>query len=713
MIAPLRPARRRAVLLCLIAVLLPLAVAACGGKKAKSPTPTPTAKPGAPPGGQVLQDLQQLVGQGKLDKSVLDELVAKGAADGIVVLNEDVVTQRLKQAAAVIGVNVSDQQLADLRTTQYDQIKQQIVALYPGTASIVQNFKSFGSVLVHFTSGETLLSLLKRPEVAGVTANEQYAAPTPISGVPGRPGAGGAALADRVRGTDEAEQSNPRPPLSVSLALIDQPAAAAAGFTGEGTAVAILDTGVDFRRDAFSCSAPGQPAACRVAVFQHIAPDDGRTDSDAQGMHGTNVAGIVAAVAPGAKIVSLDIFDSGHTSSSLELAGLDWVMQHRAQYNIVSVNMSVGASRDYHTTPCSESPLTGAYEQLRRAGILPLVAAGNDAMASGAFVNGIEKPACAPGAVSVGAVYVADIGRTDFGDCGDQATKADLVACFSQSGPTLGLLAPGSRITAAGITESGTSQATPHAAGAVAAIVSKCKGASADNIEKALTSSGPQIVDRRNNVSKHRLDVAAAGRALLTLGCPGTTPPPQQPRPSASAGPTQAQPTQTAPTQAPAPTRTAPALYQPLLETRFDGKELPSGFSNAQPAAGTPSNTEQQHGAVAAVDVGVHGPDDVDLLYYTFFPTASDARALFDDLESQPDTKPGGFGKPVACAGGTFTTDGGQKIGVTRCIVLVDDITVTAISGITRAGATRGNDKATIALAKAGLSHLQKVQKGK
>ncbi len=705
MIAPLRPARRRAILLCLIALLLPLVAAACGGKKANKQTPTPTAKPGAPPSGQTLQDLQQLVGQGKLDKSVLDELVANGAADGILVLNESLVTDRVKQAAAVIGVNITDQQLADLRTNQYDQIKQQIVALFPGTANVVQNFKSFGSVLVHFTSGDTLLALLKRPEVSAVTANEQFAAPTPISGVPGRPGAAGAPLADGVRGADDADQSNPRPPLSTSLALINQPAAAAAGFTGEGTTVAILDTGVDYKRDAFgSCTAPGQPAACRVAVFQHIGPDDGRTDSDTQGMHGTNVAGIVAGVAPGTKIVALDIFDGDHTSSSLELAALDWVMQNRGQYNIVSANMSVGASKDYHTTPCSESPLTGAYDQLRRAGILPVVAAGNDAMASGAFVNGIEKPACAPGAVSVGAVYVGDIGRTDFGDCGDQVTKADLIACFSQSGPNLGILAPGSRITAAGITESGTSQATPHVAAAVAAIVSKCKGASADNVEKALTSSGPQIVDRRNNITRHRLDVAAAGQALLALGCQGSTPPPLQPKPSPSPGSTQ-----TPPTQAP----TAPALYQRLLTTKFNGNELPSGFSQPQPAPGTPSDAEQQHGATAAVDVGVHGPDDVDLLYYTFFANDNDAKALFNDQEASPDTKPGGFGKPVGCSGGTVTTSGGQKIGITRCVVLVGDITVTAVSGIARDGASRGDDKATIALAKSGLKHLQKVQKGK
>lgn len=665
-----------------MALLIPLLLAGCGGKKATAPTPTPTAAPGAPPSGDTLQQLQQQVTAGKLDQAVLNDLQAKGAADGIIVLNEELVMTRVKQAAAVIGVTVNDDQLVDLRTKEYEALKQQLLEAYPGSAAILENFKSFGSVFVHFSNSSTLLAVLKRPEITAVTADEQY------------------------KKQQSAGQPNPRPPLSVSLGLINQPAAVSAGFTGQGVAVAVLDTGVDYKRDAFGpCTAPGAPAGkCRVADFTHIGPDDGKIDSDPESMHGTNVSGIVAGVAPNARIIALDIFDGDHTGAALELKGLDWVMQHRAQYNIVSVNLSVGASKDYHTTACTESPLTGAFDQLRRAGVVPVVAAGNDASAGGSFTNGIEKPACAPGAVSVGAVYLADIGKTDFGDCGDSQTKADVIACFSQSGPNLGLLAPGARITAAGITESGTSQATPHVAAAVAALASKCKGANADQLTQALINSGPELTDRRNGLKKHRLDIVAAGQALTGAGaCRADGARPNVPG--------------TPGVSTPAPTQTVNPgqqdLYSRLLTTRFAASELPTGFSAPQPGPGTPSDSERKFKATSAVDVAVRGPDDIDLLYYTFFPSDADAKAYFQDQNGSSSTKPSGFDSPAGCNTGSASPPSGQKIGITRCVVQLGSVIVTAVSGVRGDAPTHGNDRAAIALAKSGVAHLKTVQKGK
>ena len=52
--------------------------------------------------------------------------------------------------------------------------------------------------------------------------------------------------------------------------------------------------------------------------------------------------------------------------------------------------------------------------------------------------------------------------------CSDPTTAADKVACFSNGGSLVTLLAPGAMITAGGYTMGGTSQATPHVAGAIA-----------------------------------------------------------------------------------------------------------------------------------------------------------------------------------------------------------------------------------------------------
>ncbi len=96
--------------------------------------------------------------------------------------------------------------------------------------------------------------------------------------------------------------------LAESLPLINQPQVEAAGYTGTGTTVAVLDTGVDYTREAFgSCETPGDTAECRVVFAQDFTPtDDGMLDDSV--LHGTNVAGIVLGVAPDANIAALDVF---------------------------------------------------------------------------------------------------------------------------------------------------------------------------------------------------------------------------------------------------------------------------------------------------------------------------------------------------------------------------------------------------------------------
>ncbi len=92
-----------------------------------------------------------------------------------------------------------------------------------------------------------------------------------------------------------------------SFPLMNQPAAAAAGKTGAGTAVAVLDTGANYRHaELGSCTAPNTPAGCRVAYAADFAPNDNSLDDNG---HGTHVAGIVAGVAPGTKILALDVFN--------------------------------------------------------------------------------------------------------------------------------------------------------------------------------------------------------------------------------------------------------------------------------------------------------------------------------------------------------------------------------------------------------------------
>lgn len=292
--------------------------------------------------------------------------------------------------------------------------------------------------------------------------------------------------------------------LAQSLPLVHQPTAFADGNDGAGTAVAVLDTGVDYRKHAFgSCAAPG--GGCKVAYAADMAADDGALDDDG---HGSNVAAIVLGVAPAAKVVALDVFDGEYASSSTLLTSIDWVIQHRDEYGIVAINMSLGSGR--FSDPCAAYPLSYAIAEARDAGILTAVASGNNASSST-----LIYPACAPAAISVGAVYDANVGHADFGKCLDPRTGADQITCFSNSAYYLTLLAPGAFITAADMMYAGTSQATPHVAGAIAVVKSAYPSSTPDQTVARLTGSGKPITDPRNGITTPRLDVAAASCSAL------------------------------------------------------------------------------------------------------------------------------------------------------------------------------------------------------
>lgn len=290
--------------------------------------------------------------------------------------------------------------------------------------------------------------------------------------------------------------------LSESLPLINQPPVFDYGYTGAGSSVAVLDTGVDYTLAAFgSCAYPGDTPDCRVAHSEDIAPDDGLLDSNG---HGTNVAGIVAGVAPGADIVSLDVFDGAYSSDAILLSAIDWAIANQQTYNIVAANISLGNGTKY-TSPCSSSllnPYVAAVANAKSAGILLVASAGNDA-----YIDGLSRPACTPDIVSVGAVYDSNVGGLAWTPCTDYTTRADMVTCFSNSADFLTLLAPGAIIDAAGYTKGGTSQAAPHAAGAIALLRSAFPLMSLEQTVARLTATGVQVTDDRNGIIKPRVNL--------------------------------------------------------------------------------------------------------------------------------------------------------------------------------------------------------------
>jgi hypothetical protein len=371
---------------------------------------------------------------------------------------------------------------AGLRSGRAERLQElfgALVARLPEGAVLVQQYRHIPLIHLQVSRAEALQILASDPDVVALHVNEAF-----------------------------------EPTLDSSLPLINQPEAAASGHTGDGVAVAVLDTGLDFTRAAFgSCASAGAPG-CKVVAALDFAPEDGVRDQGSY--HGTNVAGIVAGVAPNADLIGLDVFrNTGQAYSNEIVAAMDWVIDNVETHNIVAMNLSLGAGS--YSSECGGTAYETAFAEALAAGIVSAVATGNNG-----YTNSIASPACSPSALKVGAVYSRSFGGISWSGCSDSTTAADKVTCFSNSTSFVDLLAPGALINAAGIQMGGTSQATPHVAGAIAVMAAAFPEEGPESWIDRLKSTGTVVTDHRNGHSFPRIDLEAAtaeaGDCAITLG---------------------------------------------------------------------------------------------------------------------------------------------------------------------------------------------------
>jgi subtilisin family serine protease len=131
----------------------------------------------------------------------------------------------------------------------------------------------------------------------------------------------------------------------------------------------------------------------------------------------------------------------------------------------------------------------------------------------------VASPACTNASLAIGAVYDDNVGGIAWQTCPDPTTASDQVACFSNSSPLVELLAPGAMTTSSGpgggtLTEGGTSQATPHAAGAAAVLLQVRPTLTPTDIIRVLSQTGVPVTDAKNGLAVPRLNLRAAVEAV-------------------------------------------------------------------------------------------------------------------------------------------------------------------------------------------------------
>jgi len=259
---------------------------------------------------------------------------------------------------------------------------------------------------------------------------------------------------------------------------------------GAGVTVAVLDTGIDPTHPAF--------AGRLVPGFDFVDLDadpreQGVLGQDAAYGHGTHVSGLVALVAPDAKIMPLRILKPDGSGSSWLLAQ---AIRFATDAHVGVINVSYSVQ---HHALLIDDVLGIATSAL--SGAVVAAAAGN----SGGTAPEYPAAENVPGLVSVAA-----------------STISDTLADFSSRGAWVDVSAPGDRIVstvplASGVsyaTWSGTSMAAPLMAGTAALLRAAQPNLSPGEIAQRIITTSATIA----GVVPHRVDAAAALGAAVQPG---------------------------------------------------------------------------------------------------------------------------------------------------------------------------------------------------
>lgn len=300
------------------------------------------------------------------------------------------------------------------------------------------------------------------------------------------------------------------------------------GYKGSGTTIAVIDTGLNSSHEQFKGRVSGQRCFSTSGTYGSYTVRNvcGSTTSAAASKaitkgnfaHGSHVAGIMAGkngIAQQAKIIAVQAFSEltwrcgsyeeyyyyrcdNYSSTGLccsnsmfsndEYKSYDYLLSlAKNGKKIAAVNMSYGGSEKYTSTCDSSNSKEAEYfTKMVKAGMVPVVAAGNNS-----WNGGLSAPACISNAYAVGALN-------------DISTPK--VANYSNHSQQVDITAPGTKIYSASYpngyeTMSGTSMATPMVTGALALAKQAFPSQKVADYEMLLKYITPKTTNRRSAVA--------------------------------------------------------------------------------------------------------------------------------------------------------------------------------------------------------------------